>query len=51
MEFQIERFKKLIEEGVAEGYGEVNFKVVIKQGKIDYISLTKSNIFKILNKE
>lgn len=48
-EFTIEKLKKLIAEILKEGYGEVNFKVVVKNSKIEYVSLTKTNTFHIDN--
>jgi len=46
-EAQIERFKKLLQELIAEGFGEVVFRVVVKGSKVDYISLSKSSTYKI----
>jgi len=46
-EFQLEKFKRLFNELLQEGYGEIIWRIVIKKGKVEYISLTKSNVFKI----
>ena len=45
----IERLKKMIAEMLQEGFGEVNFKVVVKNSKVEYISLTKTNTYHVDN--
>lgn len=40
-QFKIDQFKQMVQELLAEGFGEVNLKVVIKGSKVEYISLTK----------
>lgn len=44
---RFESFKSLLAEVLGEGYGEVSYRIVIKNGKIEYISLTKSSTFKV----
>ena len=46
-EYQIERFKKLLQELLTEGYGKVVWEVVVKNGKIEYTSLTKSSTYQV----
>lgn len=44
---QITKFMDLLQELLKQGYGELNYKVVVRDGKLEYISLTKTNTFKV----
>lgn len=41
-----EKFKKLLQELITQGYGELIYKVVVKNGKVEYVSLTKTTTHK-----
>lgn len=44
---QFENFSSLLEELLKQGYGEIEYRVVVKNGRIEYISLTKTNTFRM----
>lgn len=44
---QVTKFMDLLTELLKQGYGELNYKVVVRDGKLEYISLTKTNTFKV----
>lgn len=43
---QFEKFTVLLKELMEAGFGEINYKVVIRDKKIDYIALTRTNTYK-----
>lgn len=43
----INKLLKMVEEVVAEGYGEINLKIIIKNSKVEHIGLTKELTYKI----
>lgn len=49
---KIEQLRKMVSEVLAEGFGEVDLKIIIKNSKVELVSLTKVVTSKIdLNKE
>lgn len=43
---QFDKFQALLKELLNDGYGEIQYKIVVQGGKIQFISLTKTNTFK-----
>ncbi len=43
---QFKNFSLLLEELIKQGHGEILYRVVVKAGKVEFISLTKTNTFK-----
>ena len=51
---EFEKFALLLKEMLANGYGEINYRVVIRDKKIELVALSKMNTYKpetdIINK-
>jgi hypothetical protein len=43
----IEQFHQLLKQLLEEGYGEINYRIVVKDHHIEYYSLAKTNNFRI----
>lgn len=45
-QIEFEKFAYLLKELMAGGYGELNYRVVIRDHKIETIALSKTNTYK-----
>ena len=46
-EFKVDQLRKLIAEVLTEGFGEVEFKVLVKNSRIELITMIKTTTSKI----
>lgn len=46
---EFEKFVTLLKEMLDQGMGEIQYRVVVKNNKVEYIALTKTNTYKSLN--
>ena len=46
---EFEKFSLLLKEMLESGYGEITYRVVIRDKKVDLIALSKTNTYKSVN--
>lgn len=48
-DIEFEKFVALLREVIDDGHGEVNYRIVIRDKKIDLVAITKMNTYKPKN--
>lgn len=46
---QLEKLSILLETLLKEGHGEIQYRIVVKNSKVEYVQLTKVNTYRAAN--